>query len=192
MKISHRCIRQTFRKFNKFHNVAKKSGAGHPPEVTDREKRLIKLQQLRDDTGSLADLVRYVNTNLNLSIGRSTISCVLQAYNMLSYVAPRKPQTTPTPRRNRLTWCYDHLNWSINDCFYVIFADEGNFEVLNRKNQNSIRRFRNDRTRFERSQKRVHKGGDVCLCLTHIHISIKHIHYTNRCIVKIKNIFSSI
>ena len=54
LKISHRCIRQTF---NKFHTVSTKPGAGRPPKVTDREKRLIKLQQLRDDTASLADLV---------------------------------------------------------------------------------------------------------------------------------------
>ena len=56
MKISRRCIHQTFRKFDKFYTVATKPDAGHPSKVTDREKRLIKLQQLRDDTGSFADL----------------------------------------------------------------------------------------------------------------------------------------
>ena len=65
LKISCRCIRQTFRKFDKFHTVATKSGAERPPKVTNCEKRLIKLQQLRNDTTSLADRVRYVNTNLN-------------------------------------------------------------------------------------------------------------------------------
>ena len=45
LKISHRCILQTIRKFDRFHNVATKPGAGHPQNVTDREKRLIKLQQ---------------------------------------------------------------------------------------------------------------------------------------------------
>ena len=102
-KISRPCIRQIFRKFDKFHIVATKPGAGHPPKVTDREKRLIKLQQLRDDTGSLADLVRYVNTNLNSSIGRSTISHILQDYNMVSYIVPRKPRITLIQKRNSLT-----------------------------------------------------------------------------------------
>ena len=109
MKISRRCIRQTF---SKFHTVPSKPGAGRPPKVTDREKRLIKLQQLRDDAASLADIARYVNTNLNLSIGRSTISRIFQDYNMVSYIAPRKHRITPTQRRTRLTCCYDHLNWS--------------------------------------------------------------------------------
>ena len=80
LKISRLGIRQTF---SKLHTVTTKTAAGRPPKVTDREKRLIKLQQLRDDTGSVADLVRYVNTNLNLSIGSSTISHILQDYNMV-------------------------------------------------------------------------------------------------------------
>ena len=79
-----------------------KPGAGRPPKVTDREKTLIKLQQLRDERGSLADLVRYVNRNLNLLIGRSTISRIFQDYNIVSYIAPRKLRITPTQRRDRL------------------------------------------------------------------------------------------
>ena len=43
LKISYRCIHQTFRKFNKFHSVPTKPVAGRPPKVTDREKRLSKL-----------------------------------------------------------------------------------------------------------------------------------------------------
>jgi transposase len=70
LKISCRCIRQTIRKFDQFHTVTTKPGAGRPRKATDREKRLIKLQQLRDDTFSLADLVRYAHTDLNLSISR--------------------------------------------------------------------------------------------------------------------------
>ncbi|CAM4765005.1 unnamed protein product [Rotaria magnacalcarata] len=92
-----------------------KPGAGRPQKVTDRERRLIKLQQLRDDTCSLADLVRYADTDLNLSIGRSTVSCILRDYNMVSYIAPRKPRINPSQRGKRLQRCYKHLNWSPKD-----------------------------------------------------------------------------
>ena len=87
-----------FRKFDKFHSIATKPSAGRPPKVTNCEKRLIKLQQLRDNTGSLIDLVRYVNTNFNLSIGHSTISRILQDYNIVLYIASRKLRITPTQR----------------------------------------------------------------------------------------------
>ena len=109
----------------------------------------------------MTDLVLDVNTNLNLSIACSTISRIFQDYNIVSYIAPRKPRITPTQRRNRLKRCYDHLNWSINNWSNVIFSNESNLEVLNRKNRIYIHRFRNGRTRFEQSQKRVHKNRDT-------------------------------
>ena len=50
LNISCKCIRQTIYKFDKFHTVATKPGAGRTPKVTEHQKRLIKLQQVRDDT----------------------------------------------------------------------------------------------------------------------------------------------
>ena len=85
-EISRRCIRQ----FDRFHNVATKPDAGRAPKVTDHEKRLIKLQQLRNNTCSLPNLVRYAYTDLNLFISRPTISDILQHDNMISYILPRK------------------------------------------------------------------------------------------------------
>ncbi|CAF1910768.1 unnamed protein product [Rotaria magnacalcarata] len=117
LNISRNCIYQTIKKFNKLHTVATKPGAGRRSKLTDRQKRAIKLQQVRDDTLS--------------------------------------------QRYSRLQWCYQHLSWAENDWSNVIFTDESNFEILNRKNRIYIRRFRNDLKRFKWSQPRVHKGGGV-------------------------------
>lgn len=91
LKISRRYIRQTIRKFDKSNTVATKPGGGRPQKVKDHEKRLVKLQQPRDDTFSLTDLVRYASTELSLSSSSSTISRVLREYNLVSYIALRKP-----------------------------------------------------------------------------------------------------
>jgi hypothetical protein len=56
LNISCKCICQTICKFDELHTVATKPGAGRPPKVTDRQKRAIKLRQLRDGTFSLNDL----------------------------------------------------------------------------------------------------------------------------------------
>ena len=53
LKVSGRCIRWAFRKFDKFYTVATKSGTGHSRKVAAREKRVIRLQQLRVDTDIL-------------------------------------------------------------------------------------------------------------------------------------------
>ena len=120
----------------------------------------------------MTDLVRLARTDLNLTIIRQTVSPVLRNFDMVSYIAARKPRITPAQRRTRVAWCYEHLSWSVNDWSNVVFMDESYYEILNRKNQIYIRRFRHDPTRFERSQRRVHRGGGI------INVSHKFIYLT--------------
>ena len=103
LKISPRSVRQTF---TQFHTVTTKPVAAHLPKATDREKRSIQLQQLVDERGSLADLLLYVHTNFNSSIGHSMI----EDSNIVSYIVPRKSRRAARQRRNRLSCCSDHLN----------------------------------------------------------------------------------
>ncbi|CAF4476790.1 unnamed protein product, partial [Rotaria sp. Silwood2] len=127
LKVSRDCIYETIRRFNELHTVATKPGAGCLRKITNRQKRAIKLQQLRDDTCSLNDLVRYASTNLNLSISRQTVSRILRDFNIVSYVAPRKLRITSIQRRKRLKWGYEHLSWTVKDWSNVIFTNESNF-----------------------------------------------------------------
>ena len=127
---------------------------------------MINLQQVRDDALSLTDLVRFAHTDLNLTIIRQTVSRILSDFDMVSYIAPRTPRITPAQGCNRIAWCYEHLNWSVNDWSNVVFMDESNYEILNRKNRIHIRRFRHDSTRVERSQQRVHRGGGILISHT--------------------------
>ena len=103
---------------------------------------MIKLQQAQDDTLSLTDLVRFARTDLSLTITRQTVSRILRNFDMVSYIAPRKPRITPAQQSTRVAWCYEHLSWSVNDWSNVVFMDESNYEILNRKNRIYIRRFR--------------------------------------------------
>ena len=57
LKISRRCRRQTIRKFDKYGTVATRLGAERPKKTTNRQTRLIKFEQIRDETNSLTDLV---------------------------------------------------------------------------------------------------------------------------------------
>ena len=78
--------------------MATKPGAGRTPKVTEHQKRLIKLQQVQDDMLSLTDLVRFACTDLNLTVTRQTVSRILRDFDMVSYVATRKPRITPAQR----------------------------------------------------------------------------------------------
>ena len=110
LNISCKCIRQTIYKFDKFHTVTTKSDAGRTPKATERQKRLIKLQQVRNNTLSLTDLVCFTGTDLNLTITRQTVNRILWDFDMVSYIALRKSRITPAQRRTRVAWCYEHLS----------------------------------------------------------------------------------
>ena len=76
LNISCKCIRQTIYKFDKFHTIDTKPGAGRTPKVTECQKRFIKLQQIRNDTLSLTE------TDLNLTITRQTVSRILRDFDI--------------------------------------------------------------------------------------------------------------
>ena len=99
LKFSRRGRRQTIRKFDRYGTVTTRPGAEPLKKTTIRQTWLIKLEQIRDKTNSLADLARYANTNINLSISISTISRILRQYNMVPYIAPRKARIGPKQRR---------------------------------------------------------------------------------------------
>ena len=48
LNLSCKCIRRTIFKFDKFHTVATKAGAGRTPKVTERQKRLITYDAFRE------------------------------------------------------------------------------------------------------------------------------------------------
>ena len=96
---------------------------------------MINFQQVRHDTLSLTELVRFACTDLNLTISRQTVGRILRDFDMASYIAPKKPRITRAQRRTRVDWCYEHLSWSVNDWSNVVFTDESNYEILNRKNR---------------------------------------------------------
>ena len=98
-------------------------------KTTIRQTQLIKLEQILYETYFLADLTRYANTNMNLSISTSTISRIHRQYNMVLYTALRKPRITPKQRRARVDWCNEHLSWSVQDWSKVTFSDESNYQV---------------------------------------------------------------
>ncbi|CAM2727669.1 unnamed protein product, partial [Rotaria socialis] len=160
----------TIGNFNELHTTATKPGAGRPFKMTRRQQRVIKLQQLRDDTLSLNDLVRYAQASLNLNISRQTITVlspigeappnVLVNVQWTFAIGESLIGEIPEPR---IFWCYKHLNWTEIDWSNVIFSDEANFEIVNRNNRIYIRRFRNDLKRHERFQPRVHRGGGLSI-----------------------------
>ena len=63
---------------------------------------MIKFQQVRHDTLSLTGLVRFARIDLNLTISRQTVSRIPRDFDMISYIALKKPRITRAQRRTRV------------------------------------------------------------------------------------------
>ena len=64
-----------------------------------QQKRAIKTEQLRYDTIALNDLVKFVQINFDVTVGRSIISRILNNFGLFSYVAPKNQQLIDNNKR---------------------------------------------------------------------------------------------
>ena len=89
---------------------------------------------------------------------------------MYSYVAPRKPLLTIKHKLKRRRWCKERLHWGVEEWSRVIFSDESNFEVVNRKTRLRVKRFQDEKFHENFFQPRVQGGGGpagLLICISH-------------------------
>jgi hypothetical protein len=68
--------------------------------------------------------------------------------NILELVLGIKKKTnypSLTDRIKRRKWCKERLNWSVEEWRRVIFSDESNFQVFNRKSKVMVKRLGSDK-----------------------------------------------
>ena len=83
----------------------------------------------------------------------------LKLKGLESHFAVRKPLLTVKDRLKRYKWCKQRLNWTVNDLSRVIFSDESNLEVLNRKSKGIVKRFKNEKFHPKFCIPRLQNGG---------------------------------
>lgn len=138
-----------------------------------RKNPTISNQQLATDFNSKSS---------NVSVSRETVRKMLIEKGLESHVAIRKPLLTAKDRLKRYKWCKERLNWSINDWSRVVFSDESNFEVLNRKTRVMVKRFKNEKYHPKFCTPRLQKGGGsagIWGCISYKGTGVSNI-YTGR------------
>jgi hypothetical protein len=78
---------------------------------------------------------------------------------LASYQKTDKPLLTERDRQIRLEWCQERRNWSYSKWANVIFSDESNFQLINRKASPSVRRFQSEKYDPKFVKGRVQGGG---------------------------------
>ena len=76
-----------------------------------------------------------------------------------TYIAARKPILSITNKRKQRVWSKERLNWSVEQWAKVIWSDEANFQVVNRKGRIYVKRFATEKYSDRFLQHRRQGGG---------------------------------
>lgn len=90
---------------------------------------------------------------------KATISRRLLEYGLESHQVIRKPMLSVADRKKRHKWCKARRNCTHTQWSRVIFSDESNFQIVNRKTRPYVRRFRNEKFNSRHIQKNLQAGG---------------------------------
>ena len=158
--VSEKCVFTTKRNYDTTSSCKELPRSGRPSKLTSRDESYIfrkvrvnpsiSYRQLAADFSSKFEKVR---------VNKDTIRKILLKKKIQSYVAIRKPLLTFQDRLKRLKWCRERQDWTIRDWSKVIFSDESNFEVLNRKSRVFVKRFANEKYHPKFCLPRLQNGG---------------------------------
>ncbi len=130
-----------------------------------------------------ADLARDFNSyQKNISVGKDTVGRILKRKGLGSYIAVRKPLLTIKDRIKRLNWCRQRQYWTVDKWSTVLFSDESNFEVFNRKGKVWVKRLKHEKYLPRFITPRLQGGGGsagIWGCFSHAGTGVSRI-YTGR------------
>jgi transposase len=158
--VSRNCVRKTLDNFKLSGQVKDKPRIGRPKKFTSRDESFIFKSVRKNSKLSLRNIVTmFHNHAFNKTICAATIKKILDKKGIGSYIAVRKPLLSVMDRIKRRNWAKTRLNWTIDDWNKIIFTDESNFEMINRKGRVFVKRLKNEKYLSRFCVPRVQGGG---------------------------------
>lgn len=90
---------------------------------------------------------------------QSTVNNRLIEFQLESHYASTKPLLTDRHKRERLKWCKHRQDWGYEKWANVIFSDESNFMIVNRKTTPRVWRYKNEKYQTRMVKKSIQAGG---------------------------------
>ncbi|RNA14184.1 paired box and transposase domain containing, partial [Brachionus plicatilis] len=150
--VSKKCVNTTKRNFQATSRVHNFGNCGRPPKLCDRDVSYIFRLVRKKPTTSYRQIAADFNSKFEEhKISKETVRRVLAKKGI--------PLLTLSDRIKRYKWCKEKRNCTDKDWAKVIFSDESNFEVLNRKSRVFVKRFQNEKYYPKFCVPSVQKGG---------------------------------
>jgi transposase len=159
LNISASCASRTIKRFKETGDIKDKFRSGRPRKTSIQDDRLIFRLARIDPKASSKKIAQKLNDTLNNHITSRTVSNRLIERKLYSYVAIKKPFLKPTDRMKRINFCRQLLRLTDKQLNSIIYSDESNFEIINRKSKVLIRRFSNEKYSNRAVVPRLQGGG---------------------------------
>ena len=157
--VSRSCVLRTIQKFEKTGTTADKNRSGRPRITSITDDNSIYRIARKNPKYSAKEIAQEVNLALKNHISRQTVNRRLIDRKLCCYVAAKKPLLKPIDRLKRIKFCRAILKMTYYELKRIIFSDESNFTVINRKNRVIIRRHYNEKFRSRFIVLRLQGGG---------------------------------
>ena len=140
-QVSKKCVFTTLKNFKMNKSCEEKQRSGAPRKTTEREDERLFTLVRNDPKASLRNLSADWTRDNKPIASRETVRSRLAEFELESHVAAEKPLLTNAHKQARLEWCKEHRDWTFAKWADVIFSDESNFKVINRKTRPTVWRF---------------------------------------------------
>lgn len=162
--VSRSAVATTVKNWQETGSVSDRPRPGRPRITSDREDRqLVQLARTNPEWSVRKLTAEWSAMTLNSPstplAQKSTVSRRLLEIGLESHPKTDKQLLSENHKRLRYEWCFEKKNWSFDKWATVIFSDESNFQLINRKNTPLVRRFKDEKYEPRFIQQRVQAGG---------------------------------
>ena len=159
LKISYTCVSTTISDWLSTGNVKERNRRGRPRTTSAKDDSVLFRLTRKDPNRSFLDLNQLWSVNGTQIASPSTVRRRLLEFGIESHTAVDRPSLTKAHMAKRLLWCEEHKDWGYDMWSTVIFSDESNFKMLNRKVRPVVKRFPYEKFRQNMICKKKQGGG---------------------------------
>lgn len=163
-------ITYTLRRYDQHHTIRDLHRVGRRRISTARDQRSLLRMVKKDRTQTSTELARQWMLSNNQTASPRTVRKILQDYDYMWRPACPKPRLTENHVKQRLKFCKEHRTWTKRRWRDVIFSDEMNVEVDNRKNRIMLRRTIDEKFKSDCLERRRRQGSGsigIWACLSY-------------------------
>ena len=146
LKIHRTTVSRTIKKYIDKDNLATCPRTGCPKLLTCESQKMLKTIVKNNNKNSAEQIKKKFIEKTNIEVSTKTIRRNLHEMKIFSYVPARKPLLSDRQREQRLRWCIQKQNWTVQKWKSVIWSDESRFTIFDNDGPGHV--WRTPGTRF--------------------------------------------